>query len=1015
MTDCTETFKRISMKLRNSERLDRAREQMRQKARDLRKKRASLVEKASANPTLQKLRNKMKRHEEEEEKKNNGPSQEEEDFNSRMYYDFMKAQKELIRREELANEKEQARLGKLKMNRAAQLGNNEAVERLLDMGEGNKPEVTTGFTPLHEAANRGKLETCKLLLTEGRADLNARDRFGCTPLCRAAASGHLRVVRWLIESAVGEGGVRADENICSHWHATPLHFASAGGHLDICHYLLLQRNADILAQTHSLKTPYEVICQNCSLVVRSGRGSDMRNMLHKYVKLAQNEIVAALGTNLDGVDKDEAVLTHRIGIAKRLDSLHQEWLDSLDTDLKEDEKKTATLFQATKDGRCIFLDDLLSDPGHRDLATEIRDESYGRSLLHIAAKSGNCALAELLFDSTYLDPLDPDGKGRTCLHLASLYGHTEMVSLLLENAQPPGPEGWSMLTSAKDDNGKRASDLLCQRWKPSLAPGVAMPPPGVVRAEKIRVRTELEYILDPERAAREEAQLAQLETFENQVSLSKFYHESGLKAPKWIRKNSNEINSKLGDARALKRTLERRLKQKREFEKKRREREKYRRAELMSLSKNATKSRKKLKKLLHEIEFKQAKKIGWSESRLKELRPKISTARNFVNQEEAFMNTVHPRVASVAREKILSTLTEQSHQLEAYEVEESVEENKVKETQDDWLDMDNVAKQKVVSTAEHEQLDIRLEAARNRYEDQIKLKTLAMIQLEAAMVPEQAVLDKMIRQSKTGEKIDWKLTRRRGKNFMNAGKTVKVALTERERAEAEVTAEEIRVQLAKDKRRLAFGKKAVEDKKTAWRMWNGKLWFEFARDHVGREIQRSKRNLHRKCKVEIENIETKLQAATDKIQAISTKLNVERHIKTEHLDTLCAKFGCLRWWRRAAIALIRNLEEDLENAIECEASLRKQLDEAKYSEINSLHALSRQEEEAVKMLHEDVGSEILDNKIPDAIELPFVSDSDSSEGSDADSGQDRIDLSYESDLEIEYNPQSSDQSSELSS
>ena len=139
-----------------------------------------------------------------------------------------------------------------------------------------------------------------------------------------------------------------------------------------------------------------------------------------------------------------------------------------------------------------------------------------------------------------------------------------------------------------------------------------MPPAGVVRAEKIRVRTELEYILDPERAEREEAQLAQLETFENQVNLSKFYHESGLKAPKWIRNNANEINSKLGGARALKRTIERRLKQKRAFEKKRREREKYRKAELMSLSKNATKSRKKLKRLLHEIEFKQAKKIGWA-------------------------------------------------------------------------------------------------------------------------------------------------------------------------------------------------------------------------------------------------------------------------------------------------------------------------------------------------------------------------------------------------------------------
>ena len=63
--DCRESFKRIRMKLRNSERLDRAREQMRQKARELKKKGADLKDKAAANPALQRLREKMKRREED--------------------------------------------------------------------------------------------------------------------------------------------------------------------------------------------------------------------------------------------------------------------------------------------------------------------------------------------------------------------------------------------------------------------------------------------------------------------------------------------------------------------------------------------------------------------------------------------------------------------------------------------------------------------------------------------------------------------------------------------------------------------------------------------------------------------------------------------------------------------------------------------------------------------------------------------------------------------------------------
>ena len=103
--DCKESLKRIRMKLKNSERMDRAREQMRQKARELKKKGAELKDKAAANSTLQRLRDKMKRKEEEEEARKMGPSQEEIDFNDRMYYDFMKAQKEAARRQEMEDEK----------------------------------------------------------------------------------------------------------------------------------------------------------------------------------------------------------------------------------------------------------------------------------------------------------------------------------------------------------------------------------------------------------------------------------------------------------------------------------------------------------------------------------------------------------------------------------------------------------------------------------------------------------------------------------------------------------------------------------------------------------------------------------------------------------------------------------------------------------------------------------------------------------------------------------------------
>ena len=250
---------------------------------------------------------------------------------------------------------------------------------------------------------------------------------------------------------------------------------------------------------------------------------------------------------------------------------------------------------------------------------------------------------------------------------------------------------------------------------------------------------------------------------------------------------------------------------------------------------------------------------------------------------------------------------------------------------------------------------------------------------------------------------------------MNAGRTVKVNLTEKEREKAGLTAENIRIQLAKDRKRLEFGKDAIQEKQKAWLMSNGKLWFEFASDHVGREIQRCKQNLHRKCKEEIDELERKLQVAAERVTNLSQKLKHERRIKTEEFETRCSKYGCLRWWRGAAIALIANLEEDVEEAVALESSLRNQIRNAKQSEINGHKDLQRQEEEAIKMLRSDVGSDILDGKIPDAIEMPFVSDSESSEGSAANSDLDIIqdDISEHSEDAVDVGSISSSEPSSL--
>jgi len=61
MRNCKEGFKRIRMKVMQSERLDKAREEIRQKMRELKKAGKAAAASAAANPRLMRLKAAMKR------------------------------------------------------------------------------------------------------------------------------------------------------------------------------------------------------------------------------------------------------------------------------------------------------------------------------------------------------------------------------------------------------------------------------------------------------------------------------------------------------------------------------------------------------------------------------------------------------------------------------------------------------------------------------------------------------------------------------------------------------------------------------------------------------------------------------------------------------------------------------------------------------------------------------------------------------------------------------------------
>lgn len=61
----------------------------------------------------------------------------------------------------------------------------------------NKPDIELN-TPLHHAAESGQIGAVKLLLSESRVQIDAKNVFGFTPLMKAAIQGHIRCSRLLL-------------------------------------------------------------------------------------------------------------------------------------------------------------------------------------------------------------------------------------------------------------------------------------------------------------------------------------------------------------------------------------------------------------------------------------------------------------------------------------------------------------------------------------------------------------------------------------------------------------------------------------------------------------------------------------------------------------------------------------------------------------------------------------------------------------------------------------------------
>lgn len=127
---------------------------------------------------------------------------------------------------------------------AAKNGHENIVKFLLEQGVGINDKSNSGATPLLFAAMNGHAAMVKLLLDRG-ANINAQDGSGVTALFAAISSNHVDVVKVLLEYGADLTLTLSSRRL-SYLDGTPLHAAIKLDNLEIVR-LLLKNGADIYA------------------------------------------------------------------------------------------------------------------------------------------------------------------------------------------------------------------------------------------------------------------------------------------------------------------------------------------------------------------------------------------------------------------------------------------------------------------------------------------------------------------------------------------------------------------------------------------------------------------------------------------------------------------------------------------------------------------------------------------------------------------------------------------------
>uniref|UniRef100_A0A0K0FUW3 Inversin (inferred by orthology to a human protein) n=1 Tax=Strongyloides venezuelensis TaxID=75913 RepID=A0A0K0FUW3_STRVS len=325
-----------------------------------------------------------------------------------------------------------------------------------------------GMSPLHIAVLANNIEGVKILLEECKISTEIYDKDARTPLHYAAQNGRIEIVELLLKS-----GARYDAR--DKYRATPVHYAA-----EISWPLVTSLATNISYNYWEMtdkeeRTPFmwAVVSENERVVSKMLKTFDIPRHgidYHKYTALhlaaftgnvSICKILLQQGWIVTAEGKAGATPLH-IAAGNGFTDIVQTFCTSDDVIDKVDTNLRTALFYAALGGQAHTLGVMISELGFDKMAEDMLD----RTVLHAAAYCGFVACVQKLIDlGVEINAIDRDEE--TPLHVACARGKEEVVYLLVRHGAIINPysrvNGTTPLSYATANNHTELIKFLQER------------------------------------------------------------------------------------------------------------------------------------------------------------------------------------------------------------------------------------------------------------------------------------------------------------------------------------------------------------------------------------------------------------------------------------------------------------------------------------------------------------------------------------------------------------------------